>query len=291
MKRYVYSYVEGPVLTKWSIESILQYASRETEGVVDVVVDFGFSRISVRIVGGEAVFPEGLVIPLDHLSSLPENFAYKIINGRLQRLDLYSDGKYYKLKPVALAAPPTLEINGVQMHRTVDMDPWRDTLVKVSALGVLRGRKVLDICTGLGYSAIAEVVKGARRVVTIEKDPNVLYFASLNPWSRGLGDERIEIVLGDAAEVLKELESEDFDAVFHDPPRYSLAGELYSREFYREVYRVLKKGGTLFHYTGEPGKHSNMSFLKGVKKRLEEAGFEEVRWIERAKGFKARKPT
>jgi predicted methyltransferase len=39
------------------------------------------------------------------------------------------------------------------------------------------------------------------------------------------------MVLGDAVEVLKELESEEYDAVFHDPPRYSLAGELYSREF------------------------------------------------------------
>jgi predicted methyltransferase len=54
------------------------------------------------------------------------------------------------------------------------------------------------------------------------------------------------MVLGDAVEVLKELESEEYDAVFHDPPRYSLAGELYSREFYSELYRVLKRGGKLF---------------------------------------------
>jgi predicted methyltransferase len=53
---------------------------------------------------------------------------------------------------------------------------------------------------------------------------------------------------------------------------------------------VLKKGGKLFHYTGEPGKHSNISFIKGVKRRLEEAGFEEVVWIDKAKGFRARKP-
>lgn len=290
MQRYVYRYVEGYVLTRWSVSNIIACTSVRREEVVEVVVDFGLSRISVRVMGKEVVFPEGLTIPLDYLSSLSENFAYKLINGSIQRLDLFSEGKYYKLKPVAPTAPPTLEINGVQMHRTTEMDPWKDTIIKVSALGPLKGKNVLDVCTGLGYSAIAEVLKGARHVTTVEKDPNVLYFASLNPWSRGLDDERIRMVLGDAVEVLKELESEEYDAVFHDPPRYSLAGELYSREFYSELYRVLKRGGKLFHYTGEPSKHSNISFIKGVKRRLEEAGFEEVVWIDKAKGFRARKP-
>jgi hypothetical protein len=68
------------------------------EEVVEVVVDFGLSRISVRVMGKEVVFPEGLTIPLDYLSSLSENFAYKLINGSIQRLDLFSEGKYYEVK-------------------------------------------------------------------------------------------------------------------------------------------------------------------------------------------------
>jgi len=113
------------------------------EEVVEVVVDFGLSRISVRVMGKEVVFPEGLTIPLDYLSSLSENFAYKLINGSIRRLDLFSEGKYCKLKPVAPTAPPTLEINGVQMHRTTEMDPWKDAIIKVSALGPLKGKNVV----------------------------------------------------------------------------------------------------------------------------------------------------
>ena len=100
----------------------------------------------------------------------------------------------------------------------------------------------------------------------------------------------MEVVLEDAAKLLKELEDSSFDAVLHDPPRISVAGELYGLEFYRELYRVLRPGGRLFHYVGEPGKHSNVSYVKGVKRRLEMAGFVGVTWVDPAKGFKALKP-
>ena len=43
-----------------------------------------------------------------------------------------------------------------------------------------------------------------------------------------------------------------FDAVLHDPPRFGIAGELYSQAFYDHLARVLKPRGVLFHYTGTP---------------------------------------
>jgi hypothetical protein len=288
MQFYRYKYIDGIVLTKWDVDEILRRAKEDA--LIDVTVDFGLRVVSVRVMGEHILFPDGTSLSIDMLSNIREGFAYKLISGRLLRLDFYVDGNYYKLKPVAPTAAPTLEINGIQMHRTVGTDPWRDTIAKVSALGSLKNRKVLDICTGLGYTAIAEMLQGAEKIITIEKDVNVLFMASLNPWSRSLENEKIEIVVGDASQVIKELESESFDAVLHDPPRFSIAGELYSLEFYREIFRVLKKGGKLFHYTGEPGKHTNVDILKGIKRRLEEAGFEEIVWIDRAKGFRARKP-
>lgn len=44
----------------------------------------------------------------------------------------------------------------------------------------------------------------------------------------------------------------------HNPPRFSIAGELYGLDFYRALYRVLRRDGKLFHYTGEPWRHSNI---------------------------------
>jgi predicted methyltransferase len=72
----------------------------------------------------------------------------------------------------------------------------------------------------------------------------------------------------------------------HDPPRFSFAGELYSLEFYKELFRILKTNGRIFHYLGNPKKNT---LKKGVKRRLEEAGFEKLNWIENCKGFTAQK--
>lgn len=284
-----YTYVPGYVLTVWNAAEILRAMSSGLREV-GVVVDMGLASIVARFSGDSVYLGEGVEVPISELMAVEEGFAYKVLAGRLVRLDMYDSGKYYKLKPTAPGNAPALEINGIQMHRTVGVDPWTDAVLKVSALGRLSGAEVLDVCTGLGYTAIAEVAGGAKRVLTVEADSNVFWIAQHNPWSRSLGCPSIEIALKDATEYVKELESEKFDAVLHDPPRISVAGELYSLEFYVELYRVLKPGGRVFHYVGEPGKHGNISFLKGVKSRLELAGFVNVKWVERAKGFSAVKP-
>ncbi len=71
------------------------------------------------------------------------------------------------------------------------------------------------------------------------------------------------------------------------PPRFALAGELYSLTFYRELFRVLRRGGVLFHYVGAPGsKYRGKDLQKGVMERLKEAGFEEMR-VNEALGVRA----
>lgn len=120
---------------------------------------------------------------------------------------------------------------------------------------------------------------GASKVLTIEKDVNVLKIASYNPWSRKLEDERIEIILGDAIDVIAKIESESFDRIIHDPPRFSIAGELYSGRFYSESYRVLRRNGILYHYIGQPGIRRSASIIQGIARRLRNAGFNvEISW-------------
>jgi len=287
-ERFRFRYVDGYVITSWEVEEVERaLSSGATE--FQLTVDLGLSTLRARLSGSRLVLG-GVELSLDDLGAVEEGFTYKVLRGKLVRLDLYAGGRYYKLKPTGPRVAPTLEVSGVQMHRTVGVDPWTDSNLKVKALGPLRGARVLDVCTGLGYTAIAEVLSGATSVVTVEVDPNVIALAQYNPWSRGLEDSRIELVLADAVELLGELEGGSFDAVLHDPPRISIAGELYGLEFYRELYRVLRPGGRLFHYVGEPGKHSNVSYVKGVKRRLELAGFVGVTWVDSAKGFKALKP-
>jgi len=60
----------------------------------------------------------------------------------------------------------------------------------------------------------------------------------------------------------------------HDPPRFGIAGELYSQVFYDQLARVLKRRGKLFHYTGTPNKlTSQRDVPTEVANRLRRAGF------------------
>lgn len=195
---------------------------------------------------------------------------------------------HYKL------AGGTIEIDGVRMHQTAGRTPVEAAWEMAGLLQIRRrGERVLDVCTGLGYTAIEEARQGAF-VTTIEVDENVLQLAKQNPLSKELFElekqRKIKLIVGDAFEKMLEFENEFFDAVLHDPPRFSFAGELYSQAFYSQLFRVLKKGGRLFHYTGKPGEKSGKNFRKGIKQRLAQAGLSKIEWSEEAQGFAALKP-
>ena len=87
---------------------------------------------------------------------------------------------------------------------------------------------------------------------------------------------RIERQLGDSAEVITEFEPDSFTRIIHDPPTMALAGDLYSGEYYRELYRILRRSGRLFHYIGDLQSASGARIVPGVIRRLEAAGFKNV---------------
>lgn len=235
-----------------------------------------------------------LVLDADNRFTVAE---LKKIVKKKQRIYLCSDGDmdpledrssgYYKLVPTNGA--PLLEISGVKMHISKGTDPFTSAS-EMSLQAVREGDKVLDCCSGLGYAAIAAHRLGASSVLTIELSPEVMGLRAQNPWSQDLGRDGIEQRQGSSYELIQTMEASSFDAVVHDPPRFSLAGELYSEEFYREVYRVLRKGGRLFHYTGNPHMvKKGSSFVDGVIRRLKAAGFKNVEKVEHLMGVSAQK--
>ncbi len=213
------------------------------------------------------------------------NTLHAVTEEGLIPLVIRSD-HFYKLRGLERPGHPTLEIDGIHMHRISGVDPWNDTLSKVKPLKLKRGHKVLDTCMGLGYTSIASLKRGAN-VVTVEKSEEVVELAQWNPWSREL--EEAEVILGDIAEVIREFSDESFDRIIHDPPVITMAGHLYSVDFYKELYRVLKPGGILFHYTGNFGRSKGVDLARGVMERLREVGFE-VKRYRGALGVMARKP-
>ncbi len=168
--------------------------------------------------------------------------------------------------------PPTFEIDGIKMLPTAQVSPYADAERKVQLIQP-HGKVILDTCGGLGYFAEWCLQGQAMQVLSYEKNPDVIWLRGLNPWSPQ-DEERLVLTQGDIAVLIATLPTTSVDAVLHDPPRFGIAGELYSQVFYDHLFRVLKRKGRLFHYTGTPNKlTSGRDVPNEVLKRLQKAGF------------------
>ena len=276
------------MLAPWESRAILT----SPEGS-EVTVNSGLGRATVTM-NGEAVR-----LRLGGTEYEVERAALERHSRRRSYLAVTREGSYevevrsssyYKLTPVEGSDAPTLEIDGIHMHRVSGVTPLEDARLKVRALGVRPGSRVLEIGTGLGYTALAALRSGASLVVSVELDENVLWIAERNPWSWHLASDKVIVLVGDAVEVLPQLEG-PFDYIIHDPPRLtSRTGALYGATIYRELFRLLRPGGAIFHYTGEPGRARGRAFWAGVASRLRGVGFEGIRYVRDALGVVARKP-
>lgn len=267
---------EPIILSSLQASPLLQ-ARGEGKDSATTSLDLGLTTSEVVLQAGGVLFPDGQWLLWERLEEISqsESVCFLVENNTPAKIQRFSEpfNRFYSLMPTAGA--PTLLISGIPMHRVKGIDPHRDTLHKIRTVAPLTGR-VLDTCTGLGYTTI-EAAKTADQVVTIELDPTVLEVARLNPWSRPLFEQPgIRQIIGDAFDEIEYLEDESFSRIMHDPPMFGLAGELYSGKFYRGLYRLLQGKGRLFHYVGDLKSRSGRNVVKGVARRLQEAGFSRV---------------
>jgi predicted methyltransferase len=182
-----------------------------------------------------------------------------------------------KLVPTAWGAP-TFEIDGIKMLPTLRVSPWDDAARKVGLIAP-RGKRILDTCGGLGYFAAFCLRGEAAHVHSYEINADVIWLRNLNPWSpdyrwAAAPVDALTLACADVTEHMASIPSESFDAILHDPPRFGIAGNLYSQVFYDQLARVLKRRGRLFHYTGSPNSLSRGRDLASeVAVRLRRAGF------------------
>ena len=169
------------------------------------------------------------------------------------------DKAFYKLVP---GRPPGLVINGFRMHVRGLSAYLREATAR------LAGLRVWDTCGGLGYSA--KYLRGKfSEVIVSEKSRAVLELAAYNPFSHHLFG--MQTYWANAWEMLGALDN--LDAVFHDPPSFSQAPDLYSAEFLRELAARLRPGGMLYHYTGAPGIRRGRRLYVRIAKQMREMGF------------------
>jgi predicted methyltransferase len=263
------------VLSHYQASALLD-ARRAGRVTASTSLDLGLTTTEVTLTPDRLILPDA-VLAWNEIEEIVQHdtACFIVDNNHAQMIRGFSEltGRAYGLMPTESA--PTMLISGLPMHRIKGTDPHKDTLAKIKAIAPITGR-VLDTCTGLGYTAI-EAAKTAEHVITIELDPTAQEMARFNPWSRSLFDNpKIEQIIGDAFEVVPSFEDGAFSCILHDPPMLSLAGELYSTEFYRECRRVLRRGGKMLHYIGDPDSKSGARTTKGVVRRLQEAGFTRV---------------
>jgi predicted methyltransferase len=266
-----------PIILSYVQAEPLLAARQKGQLSVEVSPDLGLSTVTAAITPEGVLFPSGEGLTWQQLEKIKKSQAscFMIDDGGMKAIQVFSEFTNRVCSLLPTKRTPSMLIAGFTMHRIVDTDPMQDTLKKVATISPIVGR-VLDTATGLGYTAI-EAARTAEHVVTIELDPGAQQIARLNPWSRELFENpKIEQVMGDAFEVVQSFEDASFDRIIHDPPVFSLAGDLYAGLFYQQLFRVLKRGGRLFHYIGDLNSKSSGTVSKGVLRRLQEAGFTKV---------------
>jgi uncharacterized protein len=252
----------GPLLTQ-KVHSILRAGS----GRVECSLDLDRSTSTVEVASQEWTW-QGKRYPF--LEACKDRTIYYWTGDAFEPVQRFS-GSLIKLVPTEWGAP-TFEIDGIKMLPTAHVSPYADAERKVGLIQP-RGKVILDTCGGLGYFAAWCLQGQAREVRSYEKNADVIWLRSLNPWSPR-AEGALTLTHGDITEHIGKFADASFDAILHDPPRFGTAGELYSQAFYDQLARVLKRNGRLFHYTGTPNKlTSGRDVPKEVTKRLECAGF------------------
>jgi uncharacterized protein len=261
----------GPLLTS-AVHAALHASRTAGTTMLRCSLDLGRSTATVEVGAADWRW-DGRRFPF--LEACKERTIYHWTGVRFEPAARFTNA-LIKLVPTEWG-PPTFEIDGIKMLPTARVSPYADAERKVGLIQP-RGKLILDTCGGLGYFAAWCLRGGARHVYSYEKNPDVIWLRSLNPWSPDSPWSTepagaLTLTEADVAVQIGTLRSGSVDAILHDPPRFGIAGELYSQVFYDELARVLGRRGRLFHYTGTPNRlTSGRDVPKEVAARLRRAG-------------------
>jgi len=171
--------VIGPLLTK-KVHAILRAAARAGTPTVECSLDLDRSRTTVELGAAEWTW-QGERFP--YLETCKDRTVYHWSAGPFSRCPLHDVADQAGADRMG---PPTFEIDGIKMLPTARVSPYADAERKVGLIQP-RGKVILDTCGGLGYFAAWCLQGRASRIHSYEKNADVIWLRSLNPWSPETG--------------------------------------------------------------------------------------------------------
>jgi O-methyltransferase len=156
-----------------------------------------------------------------------------------EEVESYIDRRAYRDHPALAACRAEAQTRGDMA--VMQVAPEQAALLQM-LIGLLGARRVLEIGTFTGYSALAMALAlpPEGRLTTLDIDPAIVDVARTFWTAAGIA-ERIDAIVGDAGTSLTTLISagEVFDLVLidADKPRYA--------EYYEKSLRLLRSGGVL----------------------------------------------
>lgn len=156
-----------------------------------------------------------------------------------------------------------LRVNGVFVMDTLEAGTERLLAeLSLAALPAERGLEVLVGGLGLGFT-LAAVLNDDRvdRVVVAEIEPSLVAWhkQGIVPGS-GIGDHRVEVVIGDVRDVVSGVAAHTIDVLLLDVDNgpdclvYSSNAGVYSVPFLRSCREALREGGVLAIWSADPSR-------------------------------------
>lgn len=177
---------------------------------------------------------------------------------KLRRLYVYTKTRYQEIMLVEFEElGKGLVIDNYIQSTEADEHIYHESLVHPVLLTHPFPKKVLIIGGGEG-ATLREVLKHncVEKAIMVDIDGELVEFAKKYldvMHQNSFNDSRAEIIIMDGREYVAKQPNSLFDAVIidlTDPYSSEIAKSLYSREFYKEIYRILKDDGIMVTQAG-----------------------------------------
>jgi radical SAM protein (TIGR01212 family) len=282
-----------PVLSHW------EYAEALIDFLRRIPAELPVLRISTDTPDDELIAPHWHLEKGQFLDYVVQQMTMREISQG----DLWNDGIKEQWKNEKSTIPPVITDDGSITFFSEDWKEHyhtktgarleaRQKFVVPSGLAeklVTGDVKLLDVCFGLGNNSLAALcdATGASHplsITALEMDKRVVRAAAecfqtleTDPvnWREVLKQlctdatyhlplATLNLFWGDARWLIQGLEDESFDVVFHDPFSSQHCPELWTVEFFQQLYRIMKPDGVLLTYSSS----------LPVRGAMREAGFE-----------------